>query len=127
MAEAIVSIIGLIVSLLTVIPNCYKFIKNYMKSKRKDTTKVSKRKEHMNKAIMAIITKPKYMFYPHKNIHKIEGYYEREEYSEILDKYRRVDDFIWKLDDIEAWAKDNDYKVGHDFTIEPEKYHHNSY
>ena len=124
MAEAIVSLIA---SALGIIPSCYGFIKNYTKSKQKNTTKVSKRKEHMNKAIMAIITKPKYMFYPYKTIHNEEGYYEREEYSEILDKYKKVDDFIWKLDDIEAWAKANNYKVGHDFTIEPEKYHYNSY
>ena len=71
-------------------------------------------------------TKPKYMFYPTKNAQK-QGFYFREEYSETLDRYKRIDNGIWQLDKIEAWAKENNYKVGHDFTIEPEKFHHNTY
>ena len=68
--------------------------------------------------------KVKYIFYATRNNDKL---YFREEYNETLDKHRRINNDIWNLDEIEEWAIENDYKVNRDFTINPEKFFHNTY
>ena len=68
-------------------------------------------------------TKPKYKFTQANK----PNFYLRDEYNETLNTYDRKSGKAWKSSEITQWAKDNNYVVDRDFTIESDNFFYNTY